>query len=259
MLEFFKSLLLKNHRLVSCVYPSRYRAYEFRGGRILLDVTESKMMLARALGRYEVPKHDAIESLLKPGQVFVDVGVNKGDFTLLAAKLVGAGGAVLSFEPEAENCKWIRQSIELNGYKNARLFELALSDENGSAQLFIGKKSGWHTLLPNQKNADQGAVTVKTQTLDSLLSEQDFTRPIDMMKIDVEGAEVKVLRGARKTIAGSPNLIMFLDIHPHLGVNPQEVFAFLNELGFNVFQDSPPLFVNIADPAKHKSVMAKRV
>lgn len=259
MFEFFKSLLLKNHRLVSCVYPSCYRAYFFRGGQIFLDITESKMMLARALGRYEVPKHDAIEALLKPGQVFVDVGVNKGDFTLLAAKLVGADGAVLACEPEPENCKWIRQSIDLNGYKNARLFELALSDESGEAQLFIGKKSGWHTLLPNQKNADQGAVTVKTQMLDSLLSEQSFARPIDMMKIDVEGAEMKVLSGARQTIARSPNLILLLDIHPHLGVNPQEVFAFLNELGFTVFQDSPPLFANKADPAKHKAVMAKRV
>src|SRR5436190_15184494 len=135
MMEFFKTLLLRNHGLVSRLYPSRYREYAFRGGKILLDVTESKMMLARALGRYEVPKHDAIEVLLKPGQVFVDVGVNKGDFTLLAAKLVGPDGAVLACEPEPKNCKWIRQSIDLNGYKNARLFELALSDESGEAQL----------------------------------------------------------------------------------------------------------------------------
>jgi FkbM family methyltransferase len=258
MMEFLKTILLKNQRLVSRVYPSRHRAYSFRGGRIFLDVTESKMMLARALGRYEVSKHDAMEALLKPGQVFIDVGVNKGDFTLLAAKLVGVDGAVLACEPEPENCKWIRRSIDLNGYENVRLFELALSDESGEAPLFIGEKSGWHTLLPNQNNAGRGAVTVRTRTLDSLLAEIGFARPIDIMKIDVEGAEINVLHGARETLTASRDLILLLDIHPHLGVDPLKVRTLLNELGFSIYQDTPPLFSRPADVTKHKSVMARR-
>lgn len=72
-------------------------------------------MLSRALGLYEPEKTHELCSLLRPGMTFIDVGANKGDFTLLAAKCVGETGRVIAFEPAPENCKWIRESIAANG------------------------------------------------------------------------------------------------------------------------------------------------
>lgn len=84
-------------------------------------------MLARALGLYEPEKTRAVQALLKLGETFVDVGGNKGDFALLAAKITGENGKVVCIEPEPTNLSWIRRSIDLNGYKNIQLCNLALT------------------------------------------------------------------------------------------------------------------------------------
>ncbi len=150
--------LLNHHERWSPFLPSFYYPYRFTGGRIFLDITESRMMLARAIGRYEPNKHHAFQHFLRPGDYCIDVGANKGDFSLLAAKLVGPEGQVLTFEPESHNCRWIRKSIRINGYCNINLFEIALSHENGNAQLHLGEKSGWHSLVSGQAGRGQGVI-----------------------------------------------------------------------------------------------------
>ena len=220
--------------------PSFYYPYKFSGGRIYLDITESSMMFQRAIGRYEVEKHKALETFLKPGNTFIDVGANKGDFSLLAAKLIGTDGRVLAFEPEPTNCKWIIKSIIKNGYKNITLYDIALSDQNGQVELFLGEKSGWHTIVKGQKCHDGGVINVRARTLDSVLEDVDFNDQIDVMKIDVEGAELQVLKGASDILIQSNNLIILIDIHPTLGVNPKEICEFLESKGFSIFHEKSP-------------------
>ena len=103
-MHLLKRLLKRSYPVISKM-PSFYRPYHVAGGRIYLDITESPMMLARALGGYEVAKHEAITSVLSPGSTFIDIGANKGDFALLAAKIIGTSGSVMAFEPEPVNCK----------------------------------------------------------------------------------------------------------------------------------------------------------
>lgn len=193
------------------------------------------MMLARALGVFELGETEAISSLLRRGMTFVDVGANKGDFSLLGSALVGATGKVLSFEPEPNNCYWIRRSIELNGYNNIQLFELALGDTNGDAQLYLARKSGWHTLIPHQRGRDAGTLTVKKRTLDACLQEIHLDQ-VDMIKVDVEGAELQVLRGARRTLCNNRQIVLLVDVHPQMGVNPKDVCDLLLELGFSIYE-----------------------
>ena len=198
------------------------------------------MMLARALGLYEPAKMAAVRHFLKPGMTFVDVGGNKGDFALLAAFLTGQSGAVLCFEPERENCQWIHKSIELNGYKNIGLHEVALSDRDGTAPLYLGRKSGWHTLLSGQQRSDAGIILVRTAMLDSILTKLSVGK-IDVMKIDVEGAELQVLDGARKTLSANSHIVLLLDIHPRMGVNPRQVGSVLTKMGFSLHAMDHPL------------------
>lgn len=229
------------------------------GGWIYLNIKESPMMLERALGRYELPKHRALQIFLTKGKTFIDVGANKGDFSLVASKLVGSKGRILAFEPAPDNCKWITKSIEKNGYRNIGLYEMALSDENGTAQLHIGDKSGWHSLIPGLPHREKGKIEVKMRTLDDFLQEINYSNPVDVVKIDVEGADLHVLRGAKKTLLNNKSITLLLDVHPHFGVNPDEVCNFLRELGFKIYKEEPPFDDEIVNCDEIYSLVARRV
>jgi FkbM family methyltransferase len=219
--------------------PNRFYPYRCPGGRIYLNLKETPYMLLRALGLYELNKQRAICNLLQPGGTFIDAGANMGDFTILAASLVGPTGRVLAFEPEPGSCRWLRKSIARNGYANVRLYEAALSDANGMALLHLGKASEWHSLLPGRHNRSGVVVEVATRTLDSVLREIPAC-PATVIKIDVEGAELQVLQGASATLAQNRNLVLMIDLHPQLGINPLEVCAFLARVGFQIYELAYP-------------------
>ena len=218
---------------VSALAPDRYRPYRFAGGRIYLNLHESEMMVQRALGQYEPAKQRLIKRFLRPGMTLVDVGANKGDFTLIAARLAGDRGTVLSFEPEPTNFHWLERSIALNEYRNVRAYRVALGDTEGAAQLYLGAKSGWHTLVSNYHRG-LGSQTIETRTLDSVLHEAALPKA-DMIKIDVEGWELPVLRGAIQTLRSSDGAIVLLDLHPHLGADVREISNLLLALGFRLY------------------------
>jgi FkbM family methyltransferase len=229
----------------------RYRPYEFAGGRIYLDVDESPAMRRRAEGTYEPAKVAALQRLLEPGMTFVDVGSNKGDFALIAARAMNDEGHVIAFEPSPENCGWIRKSIELNGYRSIELHELAMSDANGRERLYLGERSGWHSLVGD---AERESIEVETRTLDSALG----ATPPDVLKVDVEGAELRVLRGAEGTLADTRLGAILIDVHPDRGVDPGDVCDALAAHGFN-FRDPANIDAELTDPPRAaKEIFALR-
>jgi FkbM family methyltransferase len=229
--------LFENHWRVKRFLPDRYFRFRFPGGRIYLNLKRHRGMLSRAFGMYEPAKMEAVLKLLRPGSIFLDVGANIGDFSLLAASVTGSAGKVLAFEPEATNCYWIKRNIELNGYKNIEVFQLALSDRDGEASLYLGDRCDYHSLLKGQPERQAGIIAVKIRTLDSFLEELGQDR-VDMIKVDVEGAELEVLRGARETLRRNPDIVLLLELHPLMGVNPAEVCDFLRDMGLSLFQMS---------------------
>jgi FkbM family methyltransferase len=201
----------------------QYRPYRFAGGLIYLDLDESPAMRQRLEGTYEPAKVAAIRRLLEPGMTFVDAGCNKGDFALIAARVMGDQGRVLAFEPAPDNCRWIRASIELNGYEAITVFELALSDAEGRVPLYLGKWSGFHSIVSRRKlRRPPRTIEVQTRTLDSVLAETGDPH-VDVMKIDVEGAEMHLLRGAERTLSDGRLIAVFVELHPGYGVDPAEV------------------------------------
>jgi FkbM family methyltransferase len=131
---------------------------------------------------YEPAKMEAVLKLLRPGSIFLDVGANIGDFSLLASSVTGSAGKVLAFEPEATKCYWIKRNIELSGYKNIEVFQLALSDSDGEASLYLGDRCDYHSLLKGQPERQAGIIAVKIRTLDSFLEELGQDR-VDMIKL----------------------------------------------------------------------------
>jgi FkbM family methyltransferase len=256
--RFAKRMLIANYDKIRWLIPDKYFVFSIPGGKIYLNVKESSMMLERSLGLYEQAKVTAVRAFLKPGGTFIDVGANKGDFALLAAKIVGESGKVICVEPDLTNSTWIRRSIDLNGYKNITLCDLALSDRDGEATLYLGAKSGFHTLLRGAPERDLGSRQVRTRRVDSLLEELGM-QSVDVMKIDVEGAELQVLKGAVRTLRTNPDVVLLIDIHPLLGVNPSQVFEFLQSLGLTACHMQPPYNLPTTPLDSIYDVVAKRL
>lgn len=157
------------------------------GAGLLLDATGTNP--GYLLGTTEPDEQAWLAARLCPGDVFYDVGANIGFHTVIAARLVGNAGTVVAFEPLPENAAQLRRNVELNSFANVEVVEAALSDGTGFANL---SGSGHRTRRTLTK---LGGVEVRTFRLDDWEGP-----PPDLLKIDVEGAELVVLEGALETI-----------------------------------------------------------
>ncbi len=143
-------------------------------------------------GDYEPRTTDLAAKLLQPGSTFVDIGANIGWFTLLAAKL---GSKVYAYEPEPGNVELLERSLQKNGFLDVEVRPIALGDHDGTVPLWISEESaGWHSTVERRGNRK---IDVPCRSLDSLFP----TQRLDLVKLDVEGAEPLVLAGASRLLA----------------------------------------------------------
>ena len=239
-MKLTKKLLLKTYKLWSRIVPSAYRLYSLpTGGQVYIDVTESKMMFLRVIGRYEPHKHRALDFFLQEGDSCIDIGANKGDIGIHAALTVGEQGRVLMFEPEPENCKWVKKSIEASNVKNIELVKAAAGAKDGFLELHIGKRSGGHTLMKRNYRENRESVMVKVLQLSKYLERNPLPN-LKVIKIDVEGFEKEVLNGARELLAGSNDLVLLIDIHPIHEFNHTEIYELLQTCGFSLYRERYP-------------------
>jgi len=155
-------------------------------------------------------EYEAFRAAVAPGATVLDVGANLGAYTLLFATWTGPGGRVIAFEPAPQAANGLRRQLVLNELDDrVEVVQTAVADRIGSAPFVSEGASGANQLAPGA--ADQRAITVPTTTIDAFC-EARGVRP-DVIKIDVEGAELDVLRGARRTLA-RPGVRAFLELHP---------------------------------------------
>lgn len=145
------------------------------------------------LGTYEPRTRQWLQAVLGPGRVFFDIGANVGFFTVLASRIVGGEGAVVAFEPLPENLRALQEHVRLNRAQNVTVVAAAVSDRAGTERFGPADNPAMGGLAPD------GSIDVATVTLDDLVKEGAVRRP-DVLKIDVEGAELRVLAGARRTL-----------------------------------------------------------
>lgn len=144
-----------------------------------------------------------LRSLLQPGMTVCDVGANIGYYLLLFESVIGPTGQVLLIEPSPENLPQIRRTVDLNGFTNTRLEAIAVGMREG----FVGLRSGINSGVAD---LEQAAYQVPIRPLDAVAPER-----VDFIKIDVEGYELEVLRGAAAVLERDrPSL--FLEVHPHI-------------------------------------------
>lgn len=168
-------------------------------------------------------------SQLKPGMVCIDVGAHVGTFTISASLMVGKEGKVIAIEPELHNFNNLIKNLEINKIENVIVKNIALSDYNGKEKFFIDQSTGCHSLFSQKSSVRETEVEVKN--LNTLLKELNINK-VDMIKIDTEGAEMKILKGAREILLKNPHMKMAIASY-HYPEELSEVVRYLKGLNFS--------------------------
>jgi FkbM family methyltransferase len=191
--------------------PQELGGYKFHC--VTHDNVASRVFFA---GCYEPQESAFARSVLRPGMSFVDVGANWGFFTLMAAHLVGTTGRVVSLEPDPRAFLKLKANIERNRLEQVRIFELAATDRNGDWILALQDETVLHlgtSRLIQNESAAPATCAVRSRPLDSLLDEAGVDG-VDLIKIDVEGAEDMVLAGMEAGLERHRYRSLILELHP---------------------------------------------
>jgi FkbM family methyltransferase len=194
--------------------------------------------LIYAFRDYYEPELVFLEKLLSPGMVFVDAGANFGIYTAMASKVVSESGLVISFEPSARAFPVLRENIAINAFKNVLAFPTALTDRTGRAVLYHHSAVGSDALAKDSTfDTDAYGQEIETDSLDDVLQRTSVGR-VDVIKMDVQGAEELAMRGANEIIRSMRPVIMF-EFHPEgamsLGLQPEGAWNFLKGHGYHFF------------------------
>lgn len=210
---------VEHKRVMDAIYRFTYD----RGEHCIVGIHDSLMVLPARHARYrtawERETIDYVRRHLRHGDICVDVGANYGLYTLLFAR---EAARVYAFEPNPAIRRVCQRAIALNDYQNVVLDGRAISDECGQARFYVNREPGLSALRPI-RNTTQ-IIDVEKVRLDDIGLEH-----VDWLKIDVEGHEMAVLRGARRLIARSPRIRLIVEFIPERGDFDEEEFFRLLE------------------------------
>jgi FkbM family methyltransferase len=210
-----------------------------RGIKFELNPTDLLQRSIYYLGVYEVWETRFIERIVRPGWVVVDAGANIGYYTLILAQLVGSGGCVLAFEPAESRHRALLRNLKLNKIDNVRAYRVALADRLGRCSIVRPADANLGTFRIARRD-EHGQETVPLTTLDQVVSSQHLDR-LDLIKVDIEGAESRFLNGGRDTMERFRPTIM-IELNPaalrQFGSRSEDVIAFLKSFGYRFFRTS---------------------
>jgi FkbM family methyltransferase len=172
-----------------------------------------------------------LRRFVKPGSLAVDVGANIGVYAVFLSRLVGASGSVLAFEPEPQNFARLQDAVR--GRRNVAAFRAAVGEASGPSHLYL---SG--ALNVDHRSYDSGedrhCMPVEMVAIDDCLD----GRSVSTMKIDVQGFELSVLKGAARTLARSSGMMLLVEVWPSglkaAGTSAQELVYTLSQLDFRL-------------------------
>ncbi len=179
-------------------------------------------------GGLEPGVRQVLKALLRPGMRAADVGANVGLLTLAMATAVGPGGRVRAFEPEGRARRQLAKTLHLNGFTQVILSDAAVGAEAGRLTFHESPVIGHSSLyaLPEEERGAERAFEVEVVRLDDVVAPGE---PLDVVKIDVEGAELDVVRGMARLMAENADIAVLAEYGPsHLrrvGVAPADWFG----------------------------------
>lgn len=228
------------------------------GHRFACDLRD---MIAREVfftGAYGPQETAVLRAVLRPGAAFVDVGANWGYFTLLGAHLVGAGGRVAALEPDPRLFATLAANVAANGLAQVAALPVAAAEREETLTLAGHAEDGWNRGVSSVVAQGGGGprFEVRGRPVDAVLDELGIDR-VELLKMDIEGAEDAALRGMREGLARGRYRRVLVELHP--GLHPRgaallddvaERFAAAGYRGWSV--DSSPA-------ATRRTAYARRV
>jgi FkbM family methyltransferase len=195
---------------------------------------------------FEVAELLFVERFLRPRMTVLDIGAHHGLYSLLASKKVGPQGRVIAFEPSPRERRALRLNLALNWSRNVSVYKVALGSEAGEADFFVveGTETGCNSLRPpDLKAGTYRPIRVRVAVLDDWLREHKIEF-VDFIKIDVEGAELEVLRGASKLLSTRPRPVVLIEVAEirtaPWGYSARETIHLMQKMGyvwFNISSD----------------------
>jgi FkbM family methyltransferase len=253
-LQALKRLVLKHIIVILTSQPVPVHGFE-----MFLNPQDQTSPLLYLSDRYEPLASEIVGRIDMAGSCVLDIGANIGYYTLILSQKVGNTGSVFSFEPEESNFSVLKRNLRLNHTTNVTVFRLALNNESGTAYLGLSDSNmGDHRLL-TQSSLSRGQEKrvrqmVEMTRLDDVLPDQESNR-IRFIKMDVQGSEYHVLKGAERFLSNqAKNLVILIEYDPELlretSTDPVDLIALISRLGFRVFKldDNANRIVEIPDP-----------
>jgi FkbM family methyltransferase len=210
-------------------YPVLTCGGVLEGYRMRVDWTKHRSF---AYGTWEPEVVEVILSQVKPGMTVLDIGAHSGFYALLLSKLVGPTGKVIAFEPLPSNHRMLEENIGFNGVQNIEIRKEAVGERSGEIAFEVPDPNDSLVAGPVLASDPQGLISVRAVSLDDFLFERGLQ--VDFIKMDVEGAEGAILRGAQRTL-GTFHPLMMVELHnmdKQTSRHPDAVFV--EELGYQL-------------------------
>jgi len=207
------------------------------GFRIYVDLQDEFVGAAIAKGVYEPHVTAAIRRVLRPGDTFVDLGVNVGYFSLLAASLVGRAGNVIGFEARPDNASLARQSARENGFENITIHSLAVAEKEKVLKMLAPNHTSLSVVVDaSRADCQSGFVEIRAVAVDDML---EGVADVDVIKMDIDGGEFQAVQGMIATLRRWKPILFFefcpFTLDEYGQTKPEELIREIQSLGYQIF------------------------
>jgi FkbM family methyltransferase len=226
MVDYILRRLRLNEKIIF-----RYEGACFR----LRDNPVSRQMFYDAPHWHGTADIRVLKKLLRPGEVFIDIGANVGSHSIVLARYLGEPSIVHAFEPHPRTFAYLQANVELNQMSNIKIYNVALGEVEGTVEFSDFAIIDDQNRVLSGQDERKHTISVPLKRLDSFGFYQE---PIGTIKLDVEGYELFVLRGAERTLAAA-QFLYFEASREHYArydYTPEEVACFLSDSGWRIFR-----------------------
>lgn len=229
-----KGILLRH--VVMPILPPQGAEFETQlpgGADISLQYRETLGWSSLLYGTFELAELEFVKKQLRPGDIVLDIGANVGLYSVLMGVAVGQSGCVFSFEPSPANVLRLRKNLERNNLSTANVFPCALGESDGQMVLHLAEDPAYPSLVEVESGLSNGTdIAVQVNSLDGVWEKSG--RPmVSFAKIDVEGAEIAVIRGASNFLSVCKPMMLIEANSPQ---QLEQISGLLRPLGYESMQ-----------------------